>query len=560
MSNWGGARPNSGPKKDPAAKSGKPSTLRRIVKATSRAFKIGAEALARSKFNPRDKSKDGQPLHPFILANHPPSVFPDGKRPTLAMDEAVNASLAWSAQAILQGMFQEGLGFLGYPYLAELTQRAEYRVISETIATEATRKWIKIQAVAVEKKNAPQPGKDPATIAPKAGDKTGKIKAIEAEFKRLKVQDVFRLASEQDGFFGRSHIYIDVNMAREDRDELLTPIGDGRNDISRAKVKKGTPIRLKNVEPIWCYPSVYNATDPLAPEWYNPEMWFCMGKELHRSRLLTFVGREVPDLLKPAYSFGGLSISQIAKPYVDNWLRTRQSVADIVHSFSVMVLGTDLSESLAAGGDELFRRLDFFNNTRDNRGIMAINKETEELKNVSAPLSSLDLLQAQTQEHMAAVSKIPIVKLLGIQPAGLNASSEGEIKSFDDTIASYQEKFFGEPLKRILGFVQLSLFGEVDPGITATFEPLRQMTEKEIGEIDKLEAEADQIRIDSGVLWPEEPRRALAAKEDSRFSGIDVEDVPDLAAEEDKGLEPAGGRPDPKAAGEEEAGPGTAGA
>src|SRR3990167_3591966 len=550
---WGGARPNSGPKpKDPAAKAVKHSVARRVAKAAGRALKIGADALVRSWFSPRNKSADGRPLHPFIMANHPPSVFPDGHRPTLAMDEAVTASLAWSAQAILQGMFQEGLGFLGYPYLAELTQRAEYRVISETIATEATRKWIKIQATALEKK-AGGAGENPADVKQKTGDKTDKIKAIEAEFERLKVQDVFRLASEQDGFFGRSHVYVDIDQARDDRDELKTPIGNGRNDISKAKVKKGTKLRLQNVEPIWCYPSVYNATDPLAPEWYDPEMWFCMGKELHRSRLLTFVGREVPDLLKPAYSFGGLSLSQIAKPYVDNWLRTRQSVADIVHAFSVMVLATDLSESLAAGGDDLFRRLDFFNNTRDNRGVMAINKDTEDLKNVSAPLSSLDLLQAQSQEQMAAVSKIPIVKLLGIQPAGLNASSHGEIKSFDDTIASYQEKFFGEALKRILGFVQLSLFGEVDPGITAAFQPLRQMTEKEIGEIDKLEAEADQIRIDSGVLWPEEPRRALAAKEDSRYSGIDVEDVPDLAAEEAEGLEPEGSRPDPKSDGEEEA-------
>lgn len=547
MGTWGGARPNSGPKpKDPARKA--PPRKPGVV---SRMLKVGMDALARSRINPRRRDEQDRPLHPFIAANHPPSVFPDGQRPTLAMDEAVNSSLAWAAQVAISGMFHEGLGFLGYPYLAELTQRAEYRVISETIATEATRKWIKVQSAASSTDQKERPKDDPRAaqfaknpdrldpLADKA--KTEKIKAIVAELERLKVQDVFRRASEQDGFFGRSHVYIDVDNAREDREELKSPLGDGRNDLSKAKVKKGAKLRFRNVEPIWCYPSVYNAVDPLAPDWYHPEMWFCMGKELHVSRLMTFVGREVPDLLKPAYSFGGLSISQIAKPYVDNWLRTRQSVADIVHAFSVMVLSVDMGESLSVAGDELFRRLDFFNNTRDNRGVMAINKDTEDLKNVSAPLSSLDLLQAQSQEHMAAVSKIPIVKLLGIQPAGLNASSEGEIKSFDDTIAAYQGKFFGEPLKRVLGFVQLSLFGEIDEGITAVFEPLRQMTEKEIGEIDKLEGEADQIRIDSGVLHPEEARRALAAKEDSRYSDIDVEDVPDLAAEEEAGLEPEGG-------------------
>ena len=43
---------------------------------------------------------------------------------------------------------------------------------------------------------------------------------------------------------------------------------------------------------------------------------------------------------------------------------------------------------------------------------------------------------------MAAISRIPLVKLLGIQPAGLNASSEGELIAFEDWIASFQRSCF----------------------------------------------------------------------------------------------------------------------
>src|SRR6185437_7623915 len=143
---------------------------------------------------------------------------------------------------------------------------------------------------------------------------------------------------------------------------------------------------LRNVEAVWCYPTGYNSNDPLSENWYKPAGWYCMGKETHRSRLLTFVGREVPDILKPAYSFGGLSMSQMAMRYVDNWLRTTQSVSDIVNAFSVMVLLTDLETLLQGGGDELFRRADLFTNLRDNKGLMLLNKEAEDLKNVSAPL------------------------------------------------------------------------------------------------------------------------------------------------------------------------------
>jgi hypothetical protein len=42
----------------------------------------------------------------------------------------------------------------------------------------------------------------------------------------------------------------------------------------------------------------------------------------------------------------------MAKPYVDIWLTTRQSVADLIHSFSVMVLMTDLSTLMQPGNVE----------------------------------------------------------------------------------------------------------------------------------------------------------------------------------------------------------------
>jgi phage-related protein (TIGR01555 family) len=357
--------------------------------------------------------------NPFKFAVPPPGVLPEGvPAPSMAQDSAMGAALQW-AGGFANQVFAEGLEFLGYPYLAELAQRPEYRVITETIATEMTRKWIKLQAVGEE-------------------DKTEKIKAIEEEFTRLGAKDAFRKAIEVDGFFGRAHVYLDLGTT-DDREELRTPIGDGQDATSNAKIARGSLKRIRVIEPVWTYPSTYNAIDPLKPDWYKPSSWFVQGKELHSTRLLTFIGREVPDLLKPAYSFGGLSMSQMAKPYVDNWLRVRQSVSDLVSTFSTSGIKTDLATMLSAGGEQLFKRLVLFNSNRDNQGLMVVDKETEEFFNVSTPLGTLDQLQAQAQEHMASVSRIPLVKLLGISPAGLNASSEGEIETFDDTINAAQE-------------------------------------------------------------------------------------------------------------------------
>lgn len=555
----------------------------------------------------------------------PPGVLPPNQKPKalMAMDSANSQQLIAWAQSSIGAYWTEGLTFMGYAELSNLTVRPEYRVISQVIATECTRKWITFQSIAeqenegefAEGKNEgleslngqedaqenqedAQEGQEDAQEIDEDGnsvakdafpeevfaelqqaqhdkqqekeaveaerrderlekmtgkdDKADRIKELNDELDRLNVRDLFYKIVELDGWMGRAHLFVDLSGSgpkpkEVDPKELMTDIGDGRSETTKLKVKKGDLRRFAVVEPIWTYPQDYNSIDPLAEDWYNPSSWFVMGKQLHASRLLTFVGRPVPDILKPAYAFGGLSLSQICKPYIDNWLQTRQSVNDIINAFSVMVLQTDMTAALQQGGDsaegDLFNRLDMFNLLRDNRGVFAVDKETEEFKNVAAPISGLDKLQAQAQEHMAAVSRIPLVKLLGISPSGLNASSEGELKTFYDTINAYQEAFMRPNLTRVVHLVMMNLWGEVDEDITFKFEQLWALDEKEEAEVRKIEAETDDILVNGvAALHPEEVRRRIATDPNTPYEDIDVGDMPEAPVDEGalnlKGNEP----------------------
>lgn len=449
----------------------------------------------------------------------PPGVLPEGVKPKFAMDDMSWASSQFASWGVA------GTQFLGYPYLSELAQRPEYRMIYETIAEEMTRKWIEI------KSNS----KDDEAVAEK-------IKKIELEFDRLKVQKAFYQSAIHDGQFGCGHIF--VCLGDEDKvsdDELMKPIGDGRDDTSKVKIGKTNPLTaLRNVEPIWCYPSDYDSSNPLSKHWYKPRLWYVMGKPVSATRLLTVVGREVPDLLKPVYNFGGLSLSQLAKSYVDIWLKTKQSVADLIFNFSVSVVKTDMQAALQGGDfssyNSLSSRADMMNNVRSNRGLLMLDMASEDFVNVSTPLGGLHELQAQSQEHMSSVSKIPLVKLTGISPSGLNASSEGEIQVFYDFIHARQEHLFRDPLHRVLCMVQLSLFNEIDESITFEFRPLEEESELERAERRNKEANTDVILIDAGVLSPEDSRKRLASDPNSIYDGLDPEDVPDLSEEEDEGL------------------------
>jgi hypothetical protein len=128
---------------------------------------------------------------------------------------------------------------------------------------------------------------------------------------------------------------------------------------------------------------------------------------------------------------------------------------------------------------------------------------------------------------MAYPSGIPLVKLLGVTPSGLNASSDGEIRVFYDSIVASQARIGTPGVRRIGDVMQTHLFGEVDPDITWQWNPLWEMSEKEAAEVRKINAETAQIEIDSGVLDPHEERQRIANAEDTLYPGLDIDEMPD---------------------------------
>lgn len=450
------------------------------------------DKLAQAAFRAKMVTKENPYQYPLQPPELPKGVVPVGQAaPVVAMDEAPYNPYQYYGTTIMAA------GFPGYPYLSMLATRAEYRAFASTLSTECTREWIEFTSK-----------QDDDT------DTQEKIKIIEDEFIRLNVRDVFRRAVEHDCYFGRAQIFVDIKGA----DRKVPLILDKRT------IKPDSLVGFNAVEAIWTTPNAYNAIDPSAPDFYKPRGWWMLGQDVHASRLLTVTTRELPDILKPAFNFSGMSLSQLAEPYVDNWLRTRQSVSDLINNFSITILATSMDQVLQGtdNGDDLFKRADLFMAARNNRNLMLLDKEREEIVQINTPLGGLSELQAQAQEHMCSVSRTPAIILTGISPTGLNASSEGEIRVFYDWVAAQQNAFWREPLEIILKIVQLSKFGEIDPDIGFDFVPLYQMTPKELADIREANARTAGTYIDHGVLDAMEVRDELAKDPESGYMGLDT--------------------------------------
>lgn len=441
---------------------------------------------------------------PIKAPELPSTVIPkDGKVQIIGMD--ATASVYDFASAYLGNAIE---GFPGYPYLAALATRAEYRAFASTISKEMTREWITISS------------------SDTAGEATKKkCTEITQEFTRQDIQGLIQEIVAHDCLFGRGQIFVNIRGQKRSDPLILSP----------KTIKKGSLLGFKAVEPMWTTPNAYNALDPADPAFYKPVKWWMLGQEVHASRLLTVITRPVPDLFKPAFNFGGLSLSQLAEAYVNNWLRTRQSVADLINNFSIIALKTSMAQVLQGGdGTNLFRRAKLFTMARSNKGLMLLDKETEELQQLAVPLGGLGDLQSKALELLCFVSKLPAILLTGISPSGLNASSDGEIRAHYDNVAADQGAFYRAPIEIILKIVQLHLYGAIDPEIVFTFNPLYQMSAKELADIRKANADTAGALIDRAVISPQEERERLARDVESGYQGLDVDDMPEDPTSEEE--------------------------
>ena len=278
-----------------------------------------------------------KPRDPYRYPLQLPALPAGVKRADMAMDDAGGGGFP-NLGYLNAGTVAFGLYFPGYPWLAELAQRSEYRQPTETTAKELTRKWITFKSKGTS-------------------DKTEKIRQIENAFTEFNVREVFRKAATHDGFYGVGHVYVDIRGA----DKTLPLI------IEAETLPKDSLLGFKNIEPVWCTPLVWNSTDPTAPDFYKPTAWMVLGQRIDASRMMQFISREVPDIIKPAYNFGGISLTQLISPYVDRWLRTADAVNRLICNFSIIFLQMDMTAALQEGNNQgVLARIRNFTKTRDN--------------------------------------------------------------------------------------------------------------------------------------------------------------------------------------------------
>lgn len=415
----------------------------------------------------------------------------------LALDSCF-APVATMLQHSLDDLSSEGIPmFPGYGVLTGLAQNGLIRAGVETRANEMTRKWGEIIVS----------GGDDDT-----DDKQARADELEAEITRFEIQKLFNEAACMCGYYGGCLYYLDTGIEPKD---MVTPL-----ILSEATFRAGSLKGFKLIEPYLVSPGIYNSTYPMAPDYFKPDIWYIQGTPVHTSRLLYFAENDLPSMLKPAYNFFGLSLTQKVLDAVSHFTACRESAARLLQKYAVTVFKTDMSQVLSGGMDDTInRRVQYFVQNRDNDGCATIDKNNEDLVVMTTSLAGVTDLVRQAQEYVAAMFNEPVTKMWGLSPAGFS-TGDSDLRNHYDNIETLQSKMFSVPMKRVLDVLQMNKYGEIDKDIRFEFAPLSEEDEGKQITNNKAKAEMLIALTDANMISPEEGRQVLIDDPDSGFGNL----------------------------------------
>jgi len=213
-------------------------------------------------------------------------------------------------------------------------------------------------------------------------------------------------------------------------------------------VKRGAYRGMTQVDPYWCIPEL-DATavqDPSSEHFYEPTWWQVNGQRYHRSHLCIFRANEVPDLLKPVYRYGGISVPQRIVERVYAAERTANEGPQLAMTKRLTVWKTDLAQ-LYANQEQALTHMQTFAQFRDNHGVKLVDTE-DSIEQHDTGLADLDATIMTQYQLVAAAAGVPATKLLGTTPKGFNATGEYDESSYHEELETIQANDLTPVLER----------------------------------------------------------------------------------------------------------------
>ena len=239
------------------------------------------------------------------------------------------------------------------------------------------------------------------------------------------------------------------------------------------------------------YPSTELVQDLSDADFGTPEYYeFTMANagdptalRVHHSRVLRFIGRELPYIERMAETYWGASEIEHVFTELNKRNTTSENVANLVfqanlRTYKMSDLGQLLATSNAELQSQLYQTLKMQNFLMSNMGMNVMDKE-DDFQTNQYTFNGLSEIYEAFMNDIAGAAEIPATRLFGRSPAGMNATGESDLSNYYDRIAQLQEAQLRPVFEKLIPVMLMSEFGAVPDDWDIEFNPIAETSEQE---------------------------------------------------------------------------------
>lgn len=337
----------------------------------------------------------------------------------------------------------------------------------------------------------------PAKDATRAGRRwfanKDEIQAIETYETSLGYWKAVHRALQLGRLYGGAIIYMGMD---DDASLALDPETVGADDLKYLKVFHRYEV---GAEGLLNY-------DIASPYFGLPEMFVVTTRlgtqiRIHPSRCIRFIGAELPDWQMSDLGWGD-SVLVAFHDALMAAASSQQNLASLIEEAVVDIIKIpNLAESLSTtvATTALIKRFGLASLLKSNNHTLMLDAaEAHEQKAIN--FSSLPDVVKTFLQMASGAADIPMTRLIGMSPAGMNATGDSDIRNYYDKISADQNTELRPAIAPLDEVLLRSSLGSRPPEIYYEFNKLWQLDDVQKATVNKTKADTAAVYITANVI------------------------------------------------------------
>jgi len=271
---------------------------------------------------------------------------------------------------------------------------------------------------------------------------------------------------------------------------------------------------------------------------------------VHHSRLLRFIGRELPLWERQNEQYWGASevehiFDELKKRDNASW-----NIASLLFQANINVLKmADLGQLISSTNTQAQARLanviSAQNALKSNNGMFIMDKDDEyDTKQYS--FGGVSDVYEMFMLDIAGAAEIPVTRLYGRSPAGMNSTGEADLQNYYEMIHEKQENELRPALDKLIPVILASEFGAVPEDFDFEFYPVNTSNDNDKAELGAKRTTSILDVYNAGIIGRQTTLKELKQMEEvtgmwsnitdemigSADDEVQIQDMPDLGDDE----------------------------